>query len=324
MEPVLTDEEKTRFARAYCASFNVAGLDVDTERFAAEGLTALDEMLTIPVEADEQRCQRYGIAGTTVADYREQLCDLGDGRKALLGIRFAAGDVSQPFVSAWPNYPLQSLADLAPLKAAAAKLFAAFSPQHLQVFAAAGTPFEQELSALVEPRQRLFLSPTAPLFSTECPWQLPDGYKLAQPNPESYYDRYLSLYRALQPLLQAANSQPNDQEDLAEALAQGLLWKLTKGDELVGMIQLEDQSVLGQKGLYICDVLVKPTHQGKALGSRMQVAVLQQLPRHYAFLWGEIMSSNIPSINSAQRIGRRPIRSEFLVPILPMHTHANE
>lgn len=315
----MTEDAKPvdKFVRSYMATFNVGGLAVRQPQFEAEAREEFESLCQAPVELDVARHKKYAIIGTKVDDYRDRIIGLSEGRAVLAGIRFVGGDSEKPFLAAWPDYCLDGVEQVRSLATDLDQHFAVFSPKALQVFAPSGSSLERELEQIAPPRRWLYVGAIESILaSPELPRPL-QGLKIARPIGDGYYDTYLGLYKELHASgdpLDLAN-EPNDREDLDDAFKAGMLWNIVLGGECVGMLQAEEGSVLGEQSLYISDIIVQRHHRGKSLGPLAQLEFLRQVGEGYRYLYGEILEENTPSISAAKKLGRRPIRSEFLVPL---------
>jgi hypothetical protein len=89
---------------------------------------------------------------------------------------------------------------------------------------------------------------------------------------------------------------------------------LKQGQNL-GVISALEENLLGEKSLYIAEIVILKEYKGEKLATAVQRKFIETLKSKYQFVWGMISAKNIPSSKNALRVGRKIISSEILLPI---------
>ncbi len=143
---------------------------------------------------------------------------------------------------------------------------------------------------------------------------LPEDLVITWPGEFAYHSTYRSEY------IQYLNRFPDlkgfvrvePEEDLQTAARNGLLLQIedTRGNFL-GVIAGQPLSLYGLQALYIFEIFLSRIIQGKGYAPVVESLFIQQLRPRFSFVWGNIHDHNLPSLRTAQRVGRKIIQTEF-------------
>ena len=103
------------------------------------------------------------------------------------------------------------------------------------------------------------------------------------------------------------------QEGLQEAADQGLLMTLRDDHGFAGLVAATISPVFGRRAVSMLDVFLTERLRGKGLAPAVQCTFLTGQRSGGDTVWGHIHARNIPSLRTAQKLGRRPVQQEYFV-----------
>lgn len=103
------------------------------------------------------------------------------------------------------------------------------------------------------------------------------------------------------------------QEGLQEAADQGLLMALRDDHGFAGLAAATIAPLFGRRAVCMLDVFLTERLRGKGLASAVQSSFLAGQRSGADTVWGHIHARNLPSLRTAQKLGRRPVQQEYFV-----------
>ena len=103
------------------------------------------------------------------------------------------------------------------------------------------------------------------------------------------------------------------QEELQEAAEQGLLMALRDDHGFAGLVAATISPLFGRRAVCMLDVFLAERWRGKGLASAVQCSFLAGQRSGADIVWGHIHAKNMPSLRTAQKLGRRPVQQEYFV-----------
>ena len=126
------------------------------------------------------------------------------------------------------------------------------------------------------------------------------------------YQREHQAWRSGAPELDPFVSE-SDQAGLQEAADQGLLMSLRDDHGFAGLVAATISPLFGRPALCMLDVLLTERLRGKGLAPTVQSSFLAGQRSGLDTVWGHIHARNLPSLRTAQKLGRRPAQQEYFV-----------
>jgi hypothetical protein len=105
----------------------------------------------------------------------------------------------------------------------------------------------------------------------------------------------------------------SDLDGLQEAADQGLLMSLRDEHSLAGLAAATVAPLFGRRAVCMLDMFLTERLRGKGLAPAMQSTFLTGQRSGADTVWGHIHAGNIPSLRTAQKLGRRPVQQEYFV-----------
>ncbi|MBB6099456.1 GNAT superfamily N-acetyltransferase [Deinobacterium chartae] len=258
---------------------------------------------------------RCAAPGTTPDDYRNRWLDL-DGLRVLTGIRFKGLDMAQPFVDVVASTAPLEAPDL--WQALAARIrseYAVFRPLQLRVFRAGPAPLELAPGLPVVAHTRL----VAGLLSAMRSLPDPAHFARLEAHPASnlnFYPRYRAIYDALHAESPERRefARPESEEDLQEALEDGLLFEMRIEGVWAGVMAAYRGVGHGLRGFVVGEMLLDSAFRGQGLGPAAQRCFAHALPaRPGDTVFGHIHPRNVAALTTARRCGRQDLGGELFV-----------
>lgn len=268
------------------------------ELAVASNLEELEELSSLVV--CKKRVERLGL-DLEPQNLSERLLDLGAGQVLIAGARYRRLNKDFPFIAVEANFSIQHemLKELSTLL-----------KHEFRTIAPKGFTFNQ-----------------APVEISDCEkwthvlWGKTDfkvepslDYRYHFPSTFAHYQEYQSQYQAhLDSHLYLKNLLGiESEEDLQTAASQGLLLEiLDKTGNFQGLIAGRDSALFGLDALYIFEIFLSQSVQGKKLAPSFQQHFLGSLQSRFPNVWGNIADENLPSLNTARRCGRKIVQTEF-------------
>ncbi|MEC5182283.1 GNAT family N-acetyltransferase [Arthrobacter sp. CG_A4] len=103
------------------------------------------------------------------------------------------------------------------------------------------------------------------------------------------------------------------QEGLQEAADQGLLMSLRDDRGFAGLAAATMSPLFGRRAVCMLDLFLTDRWRGRGLAPAMQSAFLAGQNSGADTVWGHIHAGNMPSLRTAQKLGRRPVQQEYFI-----------
>lgn len=110
----------------------------------------------------------------------------------------------------------------------------------------------------------------------------------------------------------------SDQEGLQDAADQGLLMSLRDNHGFAGLAAATISPLFGRRAVCMLDVFLAERLRGHGWAAGVQSTFLAGQRSGADTVWGHIHAGNLPSLRTAQKLGRRPVQQEYFV-CLPAH-----
>lgn len=242
--------------------------------------------------------------------YLDRWLPLPDGAHILAGPRYLGRDPDLPFVGvSASDRPLRP-SDRAALTAAARTSFEAFRPGFVLLTTAdpigawpdAGSELRQVVGLLGDLRAH----PSPPSLTT-------------RPRADTdFYGRYCAIHEAQVKAdpRHARHTRCEDEDDLKELAASGLLYDVLLNGTWAGILAAEPDSRCGVKGATVVELLLAPEHRGRGFGKHLSPLLAKSLPfADDECLMGTIHADNAPAYHAALAAGRHDVGGEVRLPL---------
>lgn len=271
----------------------------DSEYEDVESLAQLANL-----EVVKERIDRLGVRLSPV-EMTERIL-YNDGTKVVLaGLRFRNLDLQFPFVALKLNFRVNDESTIQLLRKLVRANFEESVPRGFTIWE---KPAQNLLQT--ETWSYIVAGPTAAIE----PQDLPQGVELTNANSAAvFYDAYAAEYEAFRethPKL-APFVQVESQADLDASGAKGLMTSISDAQGWAGLVVAKSSPLFGKKGLSMLDILVSKRLRGEGLGRKIQSHFVANLRDQFELVWGYIHSENIPSLRTAQSLGRTIIQQEY-------------
>lgn len=307
------------FLESYLQSFDLESLaELSSESLLNYARSELEYMLSLNQEdVKVKRCAYFKIPGTLASDYSERIFALDGNKKVLIGIRHAGADPTKPFISLHLNYSISRSEEIREAYQKVKLFFNKFDPSHISIWCNPKSSLYTDLLEKATPRLNHLAANTSSLIHANKSISLPDNIGLKKVENADYYDWYQVHYTAFHKENPGLKNWVtcNDIEDMNQAMKAGLLWRICKNNQVIGLIQGEYNEYLGQNALYLAEILLIDAFRGQGIAPKAQIEYIRKLAQDKTLIWGTIDCSNLPSLKTAQKVGRKKIRSEFFLPI---------
>lgn len=130
---------------------------------------------------------------------------------------------------------------------------------------------------------------------------------------ETYHDEYLNWMRSHPDLKGYVRIEKK--EDLVAAARSGLLFSLSDQHGWAGLIAGTMTDFMGTPAVYIFELFLSERMRGRHVAAHMQFRFLEAVKGRIPWVWGHIHSENLPSLKTAQSLGRKVIQTEYFVPM---------
>ncbi|QYF91584.1 GNAT family N-acetyltransferase [Arthrobacter sp. PAMC25284] len=105
----------------------------------------------------------------------------------------------------------------------------------------------------------------------------------------------------------------SDQKGLQEAADQGLLMSLRDNQGFAGLAAATIAPLFGRRAVCMLDMFLAERLRGKGLAPAIQSTFLARQRSGADIVWGHIHAGNLPSLHTAQKLGRVPVQQEYFV-----------
>lgn len=251
------------------------------------------------------------LPNVTVENLQEKIIETNTG-KVLIGIRFLGMDINKPFVSVWSSFDIEN--DLENIIKNAKKEFAIFKPKFIR--------FWMKPNSILSNKYHQFKEQSfyAESIVNICNSKLPLNYEtvsLEKINDLNFYTWYKELYDEFHkenPDLEFLVT-TNNQEAFESCIKENLIYFIIHNNKKIGLIAANEDTFLGEKSIYIIEIVLQKEFKGKKLATAAQRKFIELVQKDYKYIWGQISAKNIPSSKNALRVGRKIISTEILLPI---------
>lgn len=285
----------------------------DERAFAASFDAALAAVLQRAVEPAFQERQHRRFGGPPFEAFAPQLLSTAGGAAhAVAELRFKGMDRAQPFVEL-SCFSCDAPAQLAELALGALAAFDPFCPRRARAglraadaaaLAAVGLRVETDLHTLAASLQTLRSREDLPVPRLEL--------RTIEDVRESY-EYYASLFESFGascPDL-ARELYRSSPEEFADMVSYEKSFEAFLEGRRVGLIAATPGELWGHPGWMMHEECLGAEHRGQGFGLDLQRALLERLEGEPGVLWGTIHSSNVPSLRTAQRHGRKIVQTHY-------------
>ena len=240
------------------------------------------------------------VAGAEPGHYALQHVTLDTACSVLAAIHFRRLSLDFPFVDvSAQSAPLPRRLPLTRLVAP----FLRFRPRAVRIWRAetdsSPSDAEDDLLVLAAPIRLLLATPPLP--------NLPRIRLEPDPSLASYAD-YRCVYDALHSVAPetAELVSPEEQSSLAKCADYGAFFRVLVDGALAGFIAARPESYRCWRGWHVVEEVLHPDFRRQGLAPAMQQAFLRTLDSgRETCVFGTIAASNVPSLRTALRVGRR-------------------
>lgn len=249
-------------------------------------------------------------SGEPAEAYLDRWLPLPNGAHILAGPRYLGRDPNLPFVGVSASDRPMRPNDRAALVAVARTSFKAFRPGFVLLTTAdsigawpdAGSELRQVVGILGDLRA----CDTPPNLAT-------------RPRTDTdFYGRYRAIHEAQVKAdpRHARHTRCEDEEDLKELAASGLLHDVLVDGVWAGIVAAEPDSRCGVRGATVVELLLAPEHRGRGLGKHLSPLLAKALPlADDECLMGTIHADNTPAYFAALAAGRQDVGGEVRLPL---------
>ena len=242
--------------------------------------------------------------------YLDRWLPLPDGAHILAGPRYLGRDPDLPFVGVSASDRPLTADDRAALVAVARTSFEAFRPGFVLLTTAdpigawpdTGSELRHVVGNLGELRSR----DTPPNVTT-------------RPRTDTdFYGHYRAIHEAQVEAdpRHARHTRCEEEEDLKELSASGLLHDVLVDGVWAGIVAAEPDTRRGVRGATVVELLLAPEHRGRRLGKHLSPLLAKALPfADDEHLMGTIHADNLPAYRAALASGRLDVGGEVRLPV---------
>lgn len=313
----ITEVEKKNLEDIFISSFDMTLFSIETnsnlKKWAQDEIDELIELNNEDIK--RKRYEYFNIQGTTKDNFSESIFEILGNKKVLAGIRHAGGNVDIPFIQVTPGFSLESIEDLKLIKEKILKSFEVFSPIYIDIWCSPKWGIYKELETLGLKRQSYVVGSLEDINARNKETRLPNNYSLAIVKEDNFYQWYKTIYDNFHDKSPELKDWVpiNSHDEMLESMHDGLLYYILDGKERIGLIQAENESLFGEESLYMCEILLKPEYKGKGIAPLAQIEFLKEVSHNRRFVWGTTDDKNQPSMRTALRVGRKIIRTSFMI-----------
>ncbi|SDL98964.1 hypothetical protein SAMN04487916_12046 [Arthrobacter sp. ov407] len=255
---------------------------------------------------------RIGRLGVSVSawDMTERLLEASDDRTVVSGLRYLNLDPAFPFVAVKTTARVN---DAEAVDALAAQVAEAYRGVRVRGF----TFWEQPGLKLSSAENWATVMAgsvdmAARADGRDLTGTLTISWPVAATDVFADYQREHQAWRADAPELSSFVSE-SGQEGLQEAADQGLLMSLRDDLGFAGLAAATMSPLFGRRAVCMLDVFLTERLRGRGLAPAMQSVFLAGQRSGADTVWGHIHAENLPSLRTAQKLGRRPVQQEYFV-----------
>ena len=255
------------------------------------------------------RIARLGVDVSTW-DMTERVLETGGDRSVVTGLRYRNLDPAFPFVAVKTT---ARVTDAEAVGALAARVATAYDGTGVRGF----TFWEQPgLAFSAAENWATVMSGSVGRAAQVDKRDLTGGLRICWPKTATDifadYRREHQTWRSDAPELAPYVSE-SDQEALQAAADQGLLMSLQDDRGFAGLVAATTAPLFGRRALCMLELLLARRLRGKGVAAVVQSVFLAGQRSGADTVWGHIHATNLPSLRTAQKLGRRPVQQEYFV-----------
>ena len=248
------------------------------------------------------------MTGVIPEDFKERILSLGDGKEALVGIRFQGLNIKRPFVSVWLNYSDIDSTELKRIFKIIRNEFKVFNPLKIHL----GHRPNMELQGIDYSLDDYILignllNLKKEIFDTH-------NVSIEMAKELDFYDVYsreYDLFHKASPVL-AGEVKKESFDDLKEVMDDSLLFKVMIDGSLAGVIAGRIEEKYGVRGICVLEKFLFSDYRNKGYGNIFQQLFINELAtRDYKILWGNIFYQNYGSLKTALNTGRKIVETIY-------------
>ncbi len=293
--------------------YDLKSLDIPKENAIASIHEEIENLLSLNEhETLVGRHSHFNIPGTEIQDYEEHFYEIDSGKNILAGIRHKGGDIQMPFVHTLMGFdPTNS--DIIDIIKFSRQQFKKFNPRFVSIWIKPSLKIDFSKVTATQSRQYVVGS-ISEIKKMKKPANF-DIIKIEKVTSGFDFDWYTKAYAEFH------EKQPNlktwvpitDNEDIERAITDQLMYRVLVNEKLAGIIAAHDQPLLNKKSAYMVELLLTNRFKNQGLAPAFQRKFIETLSNDFNFIWGTIDAKNQPSLKTALRVGRIPIRSEYFI-----------
>lgn len=289
--------------------------------FAASLDAALAAVLQRAVGRAFQERQHRRFGGQPFEAFAARLLSTAAGAAhAVAELRFKSMDRAQPFVEL-SCVSCEAPAHMAELVEGALGAFAPFGPRRARIsLAAAGAAAVTAAGLHVEADQHTLAASLHSLRSREA-LPAPRIELRAITDIRESYELYSALFTDFEASCPhiAGELYRSSLEEFADMASYGKSFEAFLDGRRAGLVAATPGELWGQPGWVMHEECLGAEFRGRGLGLDLQRALVERLGGEQGLLWGTIHASNLPSIRTAQRHGRKIVQTHYW--LLPAGGH---
>ncbi len=303
----LPDHQLSAFARPVL-EYLPAGYDAeDAAQAEIDDVGSLAALASPDVVA--ARIDRLGV-DVGAWDMTERLLETSGGRTVISGLRYRNLDPAFPFVAVKTTARVSDAGAVNALSAQVAEAYRGVGVRGFTFWEQPGLDFSAaEIWATVMAGS---LDVAARADERDLTETLTISWPEAATDVLADYQREHQAWRSDAVELASFVSE-SGQEGLQDAADQGLLMSLRDDHGFAGLAAATVSPLFGRPALCMLDVFLTERLRGKGLALALQSTFLTGKRSGADTVWGHIHARNLPSLRTAQKLGRRPVQQEYFV-----------
>lgn len=285
-----------------------AGYDAeDVAQAEIEDVESLAELASPEVVA--ARIARMGV-NVSAENMTERLLEDSHGRTVISGLRYRNLDPEFPFVAVKTTTRVN---DSAAVDALAGRVATAYRGVEVRGFTFSEQPgleLPHTESWATVVAGSLAQAATAGGQDLDGALQIswPDAATEVFADYQDAHHRWRTESPELAPFVPAS-----DEEELQDAADQGLLMVLRDAGGFAGLAAATISPLFGRRAVYMVEIFLPQRLRGKGLAPQVESVFLAGQRSEADTVWGHIYAGNLPSLRTAQKLGRRAVQQEYFV-----------
>lgn len=255
------------------------------------------------------RIARLGV-NVSAWDMTERLLEAADEQKVISGLRYRNLDPTFPFVAVKTSARVNSLEAVNALAAQVAESYEGVGIR--------GFTFWEQPSLDLFPAETwaTVVAGSTAVAARSGTRDLPDGLMTSWPDSADEvladYQSEHRKWRSNAPVL-STFVPASDQPALDAAADEGLLMVLRDSRGFAGLVAATTTPLFGRRAISMLDFFLTQRLRSRGVASAVQSAFVSGQRSGTDTVWGHIHATNLPSMRTAQKLGRRPVQQEYFV-----------